>query len=104
MLKVTRVVRPAAGVRIVVDDPPPSVRDTVQSLSTVEAFTQLFLDKQMESFQRTSRVNGLKVLLTSTNSSGMPMPMKPEKSTVLGFLLLLPLLVLKRLLLLLLIC
>ena len=44
VLEIAGVVCPSAGVLIVVDDPPPAVRDPVQSLPAVQAFTQLFLE------------------------------------------------------------
>ena len=47
VLKVAGVVRPAAGVCVVVDDPPPAVRDPIQGLPAVQSLTQLFLEEQM---------------------------------------------------------
>ena len=98
MLEVAGVVCPAAGILVVVNDATPAMGNAVQCLPAVQAFTELFLRPKWDAYRD---IQMGRVLLTSTNSSGMPIPMKPEKSTVLGLLLLLPP-VLKRTLLLLL--
>ena len=88
MLEVAGVVCPAAGILVVVKDATPAMGNAVQCLPAVEAFTELFLNQN--GVHRWRDIHFGRVLLTSTNSSGMPIPMKPEKSTVLGLLLLLP--------------
>ena len=89
MLEVAGVVCPAAGILVVVKDATPAMGNAVQCLPAVEAFTELFLQYQ-NGMHKWRDIHFGRVLLTSTNSSGMPIPMKPEKSTVLGLLLLLP--------------
>ena len=50
MLEIAGVVCPAAGVLIVVDDPAPAMRDSVQCLPAVQTLAQLFLDEQIDLF------------------------------------------------------